>query len=220
MLLKQNVQRQQAWRWRHRLFSEAVMLAVLSGLSTVAPHGAALKSSVLVRSELHLGRFIDARTALGRWEIRLEPATPDALATTRRIHFVEQHQFHEYRTACTSFPEQLCTMCPDFAVVCYDGDRPDKPARRLIAVWTMLDFDLDHDALEARCRAIDEGLRRIRTTTEIYGLLVQPKLRVAGSRGVVEQVCVNRCAAYRMALPLQGQMGVFEKVMRAMVETV
>jgi hypothetical protein len=217
MLLKQNMQRNQAWRWRHRVWQEAVTLAVLAALGGIAPYGGAMRSSVLMRMEQDAGRFIDQRTHLGRWEIYRGLATADGIDPGWRVHVVEQHQFAAYR-ACTPFPDQLAQLCPDLAVIVYDGERPDKPAKRILAVWSMFDFDLDEDHLQQRCKEIDQGLRMIRSNSELQGVIIQPKLRTVESPAVMSEATALRCAGYRLALPLQSQLGVFDKLLRQAVE--
>lgn len=221
MLLKQNLQRNQAWRWRHRVWQEAVTMAVLAAMADIAPYAGAMRSSTLVRMEQEAGRFIDQRTSLGRWEVyrgvRETQSDLPEIDPGWRVHVVEQHQFTAYR-ACTPFPEQLAHLCPDLAVVVYDGERPDKPPKRIVAFWTMFDFDLDDNHLAQRCKEIDQGLRMIRSTSDLQGVIVQPKLRTHESRGVVDEAKATRCVGYRMALPLQSQLGVFDRVLRQAVE--
>lgn len=217
MLLKQNLQRNQAWRWRHRVWQEAVTLAVLAALGNLAPYASALRSSALIRIEQEAGRLIDQRTAFGRWEIYRGLATADGIDPGWRIHVVEQHQFAAYR-ACTPFPEQLAQLCPDLAIVVYDGERPDKPPKRIIAIWSLFDFDLDEDHLAARCKEIDQSLRMIRSTSELTGIVVQPKLRTESNNRVMETTTVQRCTGYRLALPLQSQLGVFDRLLRDAIE--
>lgn len=217
MLLKQNLQRNQAWRWRHRVWQEATTLAVLAALGNIAPYSGAMRSSTLIRTEQEAGRFIDPRTAFGRCEIYRGLDAVDGIDPGWRVHVVEQHQFAAYR-ACTPFPEQLAQLAPDLAVVIYDGERPDKPAKRILAFWSLFDFDLDEDHLSMRCKEIDQGLRMIRSNSELQGIIVQPKLRTeAGSRHV-DEATVQRCSGYRLALPLQSQLGVFDRLLRQALE--
>ena len=218
MLLKQNLQRHEAWRWRHRLWAEAVSIAMLASLSQLAPGSAATRSSVLLRTEQQAGRFIDDRTSLGRWELNIGEANAEGLAPGRRVHYVDQSQFAEYRTACPSFPDQLAKLCPDFALVSYDSDRPDKPPRRILAVWTVFDFGLDGDHLLDRCKEIDQSVRMIRSQGELHGVLIQPKLRHEGDRDLMNETKSVRCTAYRLALPLQSQLNVFERFIKELVE--
>jgi len=219
MLLKQNLQRNQAWRWRHRVWQEAMVMTVLAALGNIAPYSGAMRSSMLFRTEQEAGRFIDQRTAFGRWEIYRGLTAADGIDPGWRIHVVEQHQFAAYR-ACTPFPEQLAQLAPDMAVVIYDGERPDKPAKRILAFWSLFDFDLDEDHLATRCKEIDQGLRMIRTESELSGIVVQPKLRTEAGSKHVDEVTVQRCSGYRLALPLQSQMNVFDRMLRQALEIV
>jgi hypothetical protein len=200
------------------LWAEAVSIATLASLSRLAPGSAATRSSVLLRTEQQAGRFIDDRTALGRWDLTIGEATAEGLAPGRRGHYVDQRQFAEYRTACPSFPDQLAKLCPDFALVSYDSDRPDKPPKRILAVWTVFDFDLDGDHLLERCKEIDQSVRMIRSQGELTGVLVQPKLRHEGDLSVMDAMKSVRCNAYRLALPLQSQLNVFDGLVKDLVE--
>lgn len=219
MLLKQNLQRHQAWRWRHRMFAESSCLAMLSALGAVQPVAAAMNSNVLVRSDSRNGRFVDDRTAIGRWEVRpkgFEDASPDdvdLLLTGRRVHFVMQHQFEAYR-AGAMLPEGLGYLCPDAAIITYDAQRPDKPPKRILGLWTMFDFDLDGDRLADRCADLDNRLRMIRCNTELRGVLIQPKVVRDHDASLVDRCETRSCNGYRLALPLQSQLSVFEDILR------
>ncbi len=219
MLLKQGLQRTAAWRWRHRAWAEAVSFAMLAALQRVSPRSPAAQSSVLLRGDQDAGRFLDPRTVIGRFDAYLGAGEADSPAPSRRAHFVEQHQFTEYRSAHL-FPEQLAHLCPDAVLVSYDGDRPDKPARRILAVWTMFDFDLEDDQLAERCKQIDGAIRMIRTQSEIQGLLVQPKLPREDDAALVDEVSTQRCEGLRLALPLQSQGAALERFVRQTLELV
>jgi len=233
MLQKQDIHRQKAWRWRHRIWSETCNLALLAAMGKIKPQGSAMRSNVLIRPEQHAGRYIDKRTAIGRWEIR---NNSDAISDTqsnahsdinsntghdiehgRRVHFVEQHQFEDYRSAA-HFPEQLCHLCPDAAFVCHDGERPDKPPRKILAIWTVFDFDLDDDHLNTRCQQIDQRLRMIRSDSEMQGIVLQPKLvRDAGEKKM--DIChAMNVSGYRLALPLQSHINALQSILREALE--
>lgn len=217
MLMKQNLQRAQAWRWRHRVWAETCSVALLAAMGRIKPSASAMRSNILLRPEAEAGRFIDRRTAVGRWEVR-HAGGDEEVDHGRRVHFIEQHQFQAYRAAVPSFPEPLCHLCPDAAIVCHDGERPDKPPRRILAVWTIFDFDLDEDHLTRRCKQIDQGLRMIRADSELHGVLLQPKLPRYRDDSLVDKVGALSCTGYRLALPLQSQMEVFEELLRVTLE--
>lgn len=237
MLLKQNLQRHQSWRWRHRMFAESCSLAMLAGMGALQPVAAAMNSNVLVRGDARNGQFIDDRTAIGRWEVRptspvayadsISPsdsdpdsdnnsdnaASADTQPTGRRVHFITQHQFAAYHSHA-SLPEGLGYLCPDAAIITYDAQRPDKPPKRILGIWTVFDFDLNGDRMADRCNDLDNRLRMIRCNTELRGVLIQPKIVREHDTSLVDRFDSRSCTALRLALPLQSQHAVFEDVLR------
>ena len=204
-LEQEQLQRRQAWRWRHRVWSETCQLTMLAALEQIADRSVAARSRLPIRSEQVCGRFIDAQAAIGRWEVRRDPAAYSVL-------LVESRHFEAYQ-AVAPFPMELTSLCPDMALICRDARLPDRPPTRVLGIWTLFDFDLDKDQLEARCRQVFDALRLVRTPTDLHGLVIQPDWETAGAdteqRGPERQsTCVARnernvCRGVRLPVPLQ-----------------
>jgi hypothetical protein len=202
-LHEQQLQRTAAWRWRHRIWSETCQLALLAALEKIARRSVAARSTLLIRSEQVCGRFIDARAAVGRWEIRRGDAAYSIL-------LVEARHFDQYQ-AVAPFPAQLANLCPDMALICRDARAPDKPALRILGIWTVFDFDLDADQLDARSQQILEALRLIRTPSELHGRLLQPDCEMVPDSTAerpsecihVDRTTGHVCRGVRLRLPLQ-----------------
>ncbi len=196
-LLRQQVEQDQAWRWRHRIWAEACGLALLGALKQAAPgvpRASALQSDVLLRNGQVCGRFIDERSGIGRFDVIHGE-------TASTIQLLRGDEISAYR-AVAPFPDQLSSMCPDAVLVCRDAPWPDKPARHVLGIWTALDFDLEGDGMAERAERIDAGMRAIRSAGNLTGLLLQPTLSDS-AEPVRRGKRVGTCQAIRLTLPLQ-----------------
>ena len=198
-LVRRQVERDQAWRWRHRMWAEACSMAVLSAMGRISPRASAMHSDVLLRGGQSCGRFIDERSGLGRFDV----IHGDRGST---VLMLSGDQSADYR-AVAPFPDELSRMCPDAVLVCRDAQWPDKPPRHVMGLWTLLDFDLEGDELKQRAAWIDQGLRAMRSVSKLSGLLVQPSIDVLIDGAAYDVHCesieVGACRGLRVTLPLQ-----------------
>jgi len=198
-LVRRQVERDQAWRWRHRMWAEACSFAVLSAMGDIAPHASAMRSDMLLHGKQSCGRFVDDRSGLGRFDVLHGESASTVI-------MLRGDQIPAYR-AVAPFPDEIARMCPDIVLVCRDAQWPDKPPRHVMGMWTLLDFDLEGDELKERAERIDVGLRGMRSVTRLSGLLIQPSIDVRIDGAAYDVHCesqfVGACRALRLTLPLQ-----------------
>ncbi len=233
-LVKRQQQRSRTWRWRRRIWAESCQVAVLAAMQHLAPAEPASRSPVLLRPQQTCGRFIDPRTALGKWEL---PAAGEAGCT---VFWLDAHQLHQYQTP-NPLPERLLQLCPDGALLLRDRRRPDQMPLRLLAIWATLAFDIEGDRLQKRTTELAMELRQVPGSIQVRGLLLQPSLgdtdeecaqqsadgdgngngRRTPNRPLADMqqshVLVQSCLGLRLPLPVQRGQAVLENAIREML---
>lgn len=180
-LLRQQNLLDSAWRWRHRVWSETVVLACLTALLP-PDHPPDVRSDVLLHAEHVSGRFIDPETVVGS----------QAWAPDVRLDFVLGPDQAQHYTG--GVLASLVRLAPDLILVLRREGLP-RPAR-VVAIWGLLDFQLQSN-LEAWLRGLDQELPGIAH----HGLLVLP----AALQSWPRPPTVGRCAALTLPpLPQRG----------------
>ncbi len=166
-LVKRQQQRDRTWRWRRRIWAESCLLGVLAAMQRLAPPSPAGRSPVLMRPGQQCGRYLDPRTAIGRFDL---PQWGEGGAS---VIWLDAHQLAQYQSIST-LPERLMRLCPDSALLLRDRRRPDQAPLRLLAIWAPLAFDIETDQLQKRTTELAVELRQIPGSTQVRGLLLQP----------------------------------------------
>jgi len=193
-LVRQQLQQDEAWIWRHRIWAESCMVGLLWAMETIASASRydRLRCDALVRQEQVSGRFIDKRTCLAPW-CSSQGTYGDS------IDFVA----NEDLTPHPSVPTALARLSPDFVFVRRRGAAQSPMA--LLAFWTVLDFDIGGNALRRRTESLGKRLSGL--PHPIYrGVLLQPRL--GNGTGVTSSGDLCRaggCTGYRLPVSIQQQ---------------
>lgn len=209
LLLKQQWQQEQAWRWRHRVWLEVCQLAVLTALTERYPHATGARSSAMLRPDQHCGRFIDERTTIGRWDVKTTDGGECSLwfADGRHLPAVAEAM------PAGTLSESIIRMAPDAVILRRNMQQPDAPPSHILAMWTIFDFDLDGDRLRDRARQIEVAMRSVAIQGQMQGLLIQPR---HGGETVEEtgEVGPRRCVGWRLPMPPQSHVDRFGQIVR------
>ncbi len=211
-LLNRELEREKAWRWRHRVFAETCELGLMAAMSNLVPQATGMRSTLLVKSEQTCGRFLDKRSAVGRWDVLDDGVEVSMLLVSGR-------QIDAYRKVGW-LPEELGTLCPDAVVICRDVVKPDSMPKRILAIWSLLEFDLGEDRLKERTTEIRQAMSKVPSQSELHGMLILPA--IGEKEGVVhgmEQVVRDeerqeRFIGMRLSLPLQSHEMYLTRVLR------
>ncbi|MEX2671057.1 MAG: DUF2357 domain-containing protein [Phycisphaeraceae bacterium] len=212
-LVKRQQQRDRTWRWRRRIWAEACLLGTLAALENIASAASAWRSPMLMRPEEQCGRFIDPRTAVGRWDL------PDVGESGATLLWLDGHQLHQYQTP-TRLPEQLLRLCPDAALVLRDGRKPDQMPLRIVGIWAVLGFDLEADQLRRRTQELGAALRLVPGATQMRGLLLLPDGfvgRTGTKEASADRVWLDPCLGLRLPMPVQRSEALLEAAIREVV---
>lgn len=200
-LVRQQQLEDNVWRWRQRLFAEHVQISFIAAVSLLADDRHTHGGDVILQREQNAGQFIDRRTALGPWVLKND-------SLTRCVDLVRGDQIRKHPL----IPAGLAGLSPDFVLVnrcrsaSWDSPRSEF-ATRLLAVWTMLDFDLGSDQLEDRLLSLSDRVGATKYGGPIRCLLVQPQGDWQQRETLIE---LDTCRALRMTLPLQSQLTVIQ----------
>jgi len=198
-LVRQETMLDDAWRWRQRIWVEDCGLAITTVLAELSRPGLARSGDVLLHSEQVAGRFLDPRAVMAGWNYAAPPGSGrvDLLDGRPEAGQLDEHPL---------VPEGLAALRPDFVAIWMDSH--PRGARRVAALWTLLDFDLVEDYLGRRAESIATGLRRLPDASLVRGLLLQPELDGEAAHPVrlTGGIRVDTCRGLRMRLPLQGEL--------------
>lgn len=200
MLVRQQMLEDNVWRWRHRLFSEHVQLGIIAALQSLCVREATHGGDVIIRSEQHAGQFIDSRTELGPWRLR------DAAGVSVDLVRGDQLALHPM------VPEHVSAMGPDVVLVA----RVRKQLRRMVCIWTMLDFGLSQPLADEQISTFRGGKNRDENGSDVRSMLVLPslsrnhmkscdrQLTEADSESGPSLKCLSEASrCMRIALPIQ-----------------
>jgi len=161
-----------AWRWRHRLWAESGILALVCRLQRLAADSPAGRTCLVFRRHDAQGRWIDPTTGLGRWELGSadEPAS---------LLMIERRDLELFRSS-PMLPEPLIAMSPDAVLIKRAAGQRDEREATVIGLWT--EWAEPHTAtaepLQRRCEATAHQLAQINTRGELRGLLLEPLIPV------------------------------------------
>ncbi len=193
LLVKQQMQQDEAWQWRHRIWAEHTGLAIMACLREMTGESGQGSSDTLIRPEQLSGKFVDPRCSPSPWQLVGGSAR-------QVVDFVKGEQMMEH----CMIVSRLDRLCPDFVLVRRTafGSRPIS----MLAVWTVLDFDIHRDLLRQRARSISQHLKNVSTSYPINGMLIQPRLGSSEDLGQLEEALEHRCRGIRLAVDLQGEL--------------
>lgn len=207
-LLGEQSQRDQAVRWRQRLWTESCRMLLLASLQGIQPQATALRGQVLVRREQDNGRFFDDRTPLGRWDLT------DADIRSSLLVLDSNDLLRIGATAGIS--NHLDALAPDLLLVQRDPHQPDRPPKHSIPVWSALLEDGVTEHLETNCRQLDIALAKLQNVLPCTGLLLLPCLESDGAEAVVVNE-YRHLKVVRIAMPLQQSEVAFTKILRELL---
>lgn len=195
LLLRQQKQQDDVWRWRQRTWSEHVRMAFLASLKEFASIKCFDHADVLIRGEQINGCFIDPRCYI--------PAIPiKRSGQSCWIDFVLREQMEEYPYT----PNKLQELSPDFIIAIRIESSPKLLA--VLGVWTILDYDLSESCDQMRLDSLQNSLNH-HVENYVNGLILRPL--VPGE----ETVTLEQDSAILMALPVQFQ-SILEKIKNLM----
>ena len=186
-----------AWRWRHRLWAERCLLAIMCRLQTCHPHSPAGRTCAVFRRHDWRGRWLDPTTALGRWEL-------GSAERPASVMLIERRDLDQFR-ASPIMPEPLIAMSPDAVLIHRPAGYRDEREAMVVGLWCEWAQPRtgDGDTLQARCEATAHQLTQINTRGELRGLVLEPRL----SEGDAPATPIAGQAEPRGRLP-HGQGGV------------
>lgn len=199
LLVKQEMQQDEAWRWRQRIWAEHLGFALMAGLSGIPDAVQPDSSDILIRPEQVSGKYLDPCSVTAHWSIT-------AGRESEAIDFVTGTQMRKH----PMIPSRLNQLCPDFVLVRRTYLKPKLIS--ILAVWTVLDFDLSRDRLAERTRSISESLKNFSATHQIAGLLVQPSLPPTTELIRNKKVGEKSCAGTRLSVNLQSELPELESL--------
>ena len=193
LLVRQKMQQDAVWRWRHRVWAEHTSLAIMASLEGIREEARTGASDVLVRAEQIAGRFIDPLSAPAPWHVTGE-------VPWEVVDFVGNGCSSEH----PMIPSAMARLCPDFVLVrrLFHGKQPSS----ILGVWTMMDFDLEDDHLRGRTKSISECLRRVAAPCSLAGLLIQPFPPRPAGRAREMDAAERLCDGLRLPIDLQGEL--------------
>jgi hypothetical protein len=171
-LRRRQEQEDEIWRWRHRYFAEFLRLGLMWALDRVESEHGLDGGSQRYERPLHLtsehrhGEFVDAAAPLGGWIV----ACGGVNLALSLVAGADLRRFEE-RLRSTS---RLYELGPDAVVALHDPFRLSPP-RRMIAVWSRLNFDRAGD----RASELRELARRTLETRggiPTLAVLVEPSM--------------------------------------------
>jgi hypothetical protein len=196
LLVRQQMLEDNVWRWRHRLFSEHVQLALISVLQHVCSSELTHGGDVLVRREQNAGQFIDPRTTLGPWIV------PGSELTSIDLVKGDQLELHPL------LPKSLGRSGPDFVLV----KRVRREIQKILCCWTILDFGVSENANQSQREQFVEAAGIWSHDFQWSGILIKPALPHSGEPEETDEAYSSPCLVenisdalkvLRLRIPLQ-----------------
>lgn len=167
-LRKHDRAQEEAWRWRHRTWSEACNLAVHCALRDIqnrhlnTSHG--FRSAAWIRQEQTFGQFVAANSPIGPWMYR-------SGGCNRYLSVVRGDQLHNFYSRD---PRLMAIGALNADYVLLSHDSPEALGiERVIGVWTMMDMGVAGRSNADWLQSLRESFDRL-NVTRIGGLLLTP----------------------------------------------
>lgn len=158
-LVRQQQEQDQAWRWRHRIFAEQVLMLCLETLKSLSINCPALRSDLHLRTEQVTGCFLDPSGGVGSWCLPKgdEICEVDLLWGAQ----VDLHPL---------VPNEFKKLRPDILLL---RRASNNKLKALFALWSALSFSRrpsSHKELEP----LREMLDRAAGDFDVHGAVVRP----------------------------------------------
>lgn len=196
LLLRQQKQQDDVWRWRQRTWAEHVSMAFLASLKEFASIKCFDHADVLIRTEQINGCFIDPRCYI--------PAIPiNRSGQSCWIDFIRREQLDKYPYT----PNGLQELSPDFIIAI----RIESSHKLLavLGVWTILDYGLSESCDQIYLDSLQNSLKH-HVDNIVNGLILRPLVP-----GEDKTVTLEQDSAILVALPIQFQ-SILEKIKNLM----
>ena len=160
LLIRQQKQQDDVWRWRQRTWAEHVSMAFLASLKEFTSIKCFDHADILIRAEQINGCFIDPRCYI--------PAIPiNHSGRSCWIDFVRREQLDKYPYT----PNGLSVLSPDFIIAI--RIKSSNKLLTVLGVWTILDYDLMESCDEIRLCSLQNSLKN-HVDDIVTGLVLRP----------------------------------------------
>jgi hypothetical protein len=163
LLVRQQMQQDEAWRWRHRIWAEHLTLGVMANLQAGDGRTRPVNADIFIRPEQVCGRFLDPSGMPASWRLAGNGGAEavDLIIGDR---------------ACDHplIPASVTALGPDLVLI----KRSLFKARPLsiLAIWAVLDFDIATDRLRDRTASLSVALRGATAPCALHAIIVQPSI--------------------------------------------
>jgi len=182
LLLSQQKQKDDIWKWRDRTFSESCEIGCLSVLQRFSRSSMFSRSDVAIHSEAVTGRFISTLTEFG-------PAKLKSTGTRKQIVFCRGIQVNRY----PYMPPGLFPLAADFVLVVESNNS----AERLVPVWCF--NQVNEAAFADGVLFLENKLNRLQQRSVIWPLIL-----VYDSQQLQSNFFGNQGSIVNIDFPLAG----------------
>lgn len=174
LLLSQQKQKDDIWKWRDRTFAEICEFAALSVIRKKTRRSPFTRSDVAIEQESITGQFISKLT---------EPGSARFKTQMGDMQFVFCRGVHANR--CPYVPRGFYPLSADFYLITHDGHK----AHRIVPVWCL--FEPVYESLEPGLCLLEKKLERlpnpssIRPIILVFDASLEGKTFFGGNGGVV-----------------------------------
>ena len=210
LLVRRRREQDQAWRWRHRIFAEQSLLAVLNALRNIArrsaiEHGStprvsggssALRSDLRITGEQVTGNYIDSTEGIGPWRLRTGERSDE-------VGVVWGGQIRRH----PAVPPALSNLNPDYVLIRRTGAH----VQSLSAVWTALNFmQIYRDDYEMK--SLRRSIEQIAAPSPIRGIYLLPSVSEQHDSSSNNGDWGAQLRYHKMSLPLRDSTSLDEVV--------
>jgi hypothetical protein len=161
LLLRQQKQQDQMWRWRHRTWTEVCGWAIWDAVSRLDVEGSMQRSDVLLRDEQVAGQFLDPVSILSECQLKSN--------TQCRLVVVNSRDLPRYGA-----PKELIRLRPEFAIHLHDTSTDN---HRWIAIWALMERDADWYQFEKALLGLNRSLAELQASRlHVQGLVIRLNL--------------------------------------------
>lgn len=189
-LVRQQTLEDSVWRWRHRVWSEQCLIAVISATMCAPAVSPVAEGELLIRDEHDSGRFVDARTGLPPWSVLGNAG--------ERIDLLLPGQVDRYPLDLGG----VNRLSPDGVLV----RRRGKSLVAAVAWWCSLHVSERAQDVARMASSLDAAVEGAGLGDLLRGLCWVPQPMIATADGALEAAGpARRCQFVLLPLPLQGQ---------------